>query len=42
VPICGIADIDLLITGERADPAEVMALREQGLAVELAVSTEEP
>jgi DeoR family transcriptional regulator, aga operon transcriptional repressor len=36
VPICGIADIDLLLTGEKADPGHVLALREQGLTVELA------
>jgi hypothetical protein len=36
VPICGIADIDLLITGQPADAGHVMALREQGVRVELA------
>jgi hypothetical protein len=35
-PICGIDEIDLLITGVSADPAQVTAFREQGLAVELA------
>lgn len=39
VPICGIADIDVLVTGERADPEQVMALREQGLTVEMAADT---
>jgi DeoR family transcriptional regulator, aga operon transcriptional repressor len=39
VPICGIADIDLLVTGEQADAGQVMALREQGLVVELASDT---
>ena len=39
VPICGIADIDLLVTGEKADPGQVLALREQGLTVELAAET---
>jgi DeoR family transcriptional regulator, aga operon transcriptional repressor len=39
-PICGIDDIDLLITGASADPAQVTALCEQGLAVELASDTE--
>lgn len=39
VPVCGIADIDLLVTGEQADPGQVMALREQGLVVELASDT---
>jgi DeoR family transcriptional regulator of aga operon len=38
-PICGIDEIDLLITGTSADPALVAALREQGLAVELACDT---
>jgi DeoR family transcriptional regulator, aga operon transcriptional repressor len=42
VPICGVADIDLLITGEQADPAQVLALREQGLTVDLAPDTAEP
>jgi DeoR family transcriptional regulator, aga operon transcriptional repressor len=39
-PICRIDDIDLLITGAAADPAQVAALREEGLAVELASETE--
>jgi DeoR family transcriptional regulator of aga operon len=39
VPICGISDIDLLVTGEQADPGQVLALREQGLTVELAADT---
>lgn len=42
VPICAIADIDLLITGGRADAAQVVALREQGLSVELASDTDGP
>jgi DeoR family transcriptional regulator of aga operon len=36
VPICGIADIDVLVTGRQAEAGQVMALREQGLLVELA------
>jgi DeoR family transcriptional regulator, aga operon transcriptional repressor len=36
VPICGIADIDVLVTGRQSDAGHVMALREQGLFVELA------
>jgi DeoR family transcriptional regulator, aga operon transcriptional repressor len=39
VPICGIAEIDLLVTGQQADPGHVMALREQGLIVELAADS---
>ncbi|GAA3468470.1 DeoR/GlpR family DNA-binding transcription regulator [Nonomuraea roseola] len=35
-PICGLTDVDLLITGESADPAVVAGLRERGLTVELA------
>jgi DeoR family transcriptional regulator of aga operon len=35
-PICALPDIDLLITGEAADPALVAVLRERGLKVELA------
>jgi DeoR family transcriptional regulator of aga operon len=39
VPICGIADIHALVTGEQADTGQVLALREQGLTVELAAET---
>jgi DeoR family transcriptional regulator of aga operon len=39
-PICRINEIDLLITGGSADPVQVAALREGGLAVELASETE--
>lgn len=39
VPICGIAEIDLLVTGQQADPGHVMALRGQGLSVELAADS---
>ncbi|MGN9783975.1 DeoR/GlpR family DNA-binding transcription regulator [Nonomuraea sp. ZG12] len=35
-PICALSEIDLLITGEAADPALVAVLRERGLKVELA------
>jgi DeoR family transcriptional regulator of aga operon len=40
-PICGIDDIDLLITGDSADPGQIIALRQQGLAIEL-VEDKEP
>ncbi|MFE3454512.1 DeoR/GlpR family DNA-binding transcription regulator [Nonomuraea sp. NPDC059194] len=35
-PICPLSGVDLLITGESADPAVVARLRERGLRVELA------
>jgi DeoR family transcriptional regulator, aga operon transcriptional repressor len=35
-PICDLAGIDLLITGEQADPDTVKALRERGLEIQLA------
>ncbi|MGV9307462.1 MULTISPECIES: DeoR/GlpR family DNA-binding transcription regulator [unclassified Nonomuraea] len=35
-PICLLPEVDLLITGESADPAEVARLRERGLEVQLA------
>ncbi|WP_218670849.1 DeoR/GlpR family DNA-binding transcription regulator [Microbispora sp. GKU 823] len=35
-PICPLSEIDLLITGEPADPATVAVLRDRGLKVEIA------
>lgn len=35
-PICPLSEIDLLITGESADPATVAVLRDRGLKVEIA------
>ncbi|MER7500291.1 DeoR/GlpR family DNA-binding transcription regulator [Nonomuraea pusilla] len=34
-PICALSEVDLLITGESADPGVVAALRERGLRVEV-------
>ncbi len=35
-PICALTDVDLLITGESADPAIVAELRDRGLKIEIA------
>ena len=35
-PVCSLADIDLLITGDGADPAHVAALRDRALSVDVA------
>lgn len=41
-PICQIDDIDLLITGRAADPEWVAALRDRGLAMDLASEEDRP
>ncbi|MBB6347046.1 DeoR/GlpR family DNA-binding transcription regulator [Nonomuraea muscovyensis] len=35
-PVCALSEVDLLITGEPADPETVESLRERGLKVEIA------
>ncbi|MEV5747823.1 hypothetical protein AB0L00_08385 [Actinoallomurus sp. NPDC052308] len=41
-PVCPLADIDLLITGDGADEAALSRLRDRGLSSEVAQLSDRP